>query len=359
MPEISQLPIILTATNQTYLVSVTNGVAQRLAFSGVSQIEGPLGYTGSRGVGYTGSVSNIPGYIGSKGFTGSFGFVGSSGAYAAVGFSGSRGSVGFNGSLGYTGSQGQGYTGSRGEPGSAVDRGFVGSRGTAGVNGTLGFTGSRGDTGNTGETGFVGSMGFFGSRGFAGSAGLNATGYFGSRGFTGSKGETGSGFTGSAGVGFRGSQGEQGPQGPQGIQGTAAASVAVGNGFIAYGNGSGITGNSFLTTDGNGNLSASGDITAFATSDQRLKTNIEIIVDALDKVNRISGITFNWNENAEGKDLTRREAGVLAQQIQAILPEVVTERENGTLAVRYELLVPLLIEAIKELSTEVNKLKNS
>jgi hypothetical protein len=104
----------------------------------------------------------------------------------------------------------------------------------------------------------------------------------------------------------------------------------------------------------NGQLQVTGDITAFFTSDQRLKDNITPIPDALSKVLSISGNTFDWNEKSEkeGSDV-----GVIAQEILEVLPEAVTTRDNGYLAVRYEKLVPLLIEAIKELKEEINELK--
>ena len=98
-----------------------------------------------------------------------------------------------------------------------------------------------------------------------------------------------------------------------------------------------------------------GDITAFASSDERLKDNIVPIPNALDKVLSISGNTFNWNSasSKEGKGDT----GVIAQEIEALdLPGVTTIRDDGTHAVAYEKLVPLLIEAIKELSTKVDAL---
>jgi len=107
-----------------------------------------------------------------------------------------------------------------------------------------------------------------------------------------------------------------------------------------------------------GAFSCIDDITAFASSDRRLKTNIETIDSALDKVTQISGVKYNWNELAEGKDITKRQVGVIAQEIKDVLPEAVTERDNGYLAVQYERLVPLLIEAIKELKEEVQSLKN-
>ena len=104
-----------------------------------------------------------------------------------------------------------------------------------------------------------------------------------------------------------------------------------------------------------GDLNVGGDITAYASSDKRLKDNITPIPNALDKVLSISGNTFNWNSasSKEGKGDT----GVIAQEIEALdLPGVTTIRDDGTHAVAYEKLVPLLIEAIKELSTKVDAL---
>ena len=103
------------------------------------------------------------------------------------------------------------------------------------------------------------------------------------------------------------------------------------------------------------NLSVEGDITAFASSDERLKDNITPIDNPLAKVISISGNTFDWNENSdkEGSD-----TGIIAQEIEALgLPGLVTTRDNGYKAVRYEKLVPLLIEAIKELSGKVDALE--
>ena len=110
-----------------------------------------------------------------------------------------------------------------------------------------------------------------------------------------------------------------------------------------------------------GQLRAGGDVISYYTSDETLKTNIVKIDSALSKVNSLDGITFNWNEDAKEKyekDVNVREAGVIAQQVQAVLPEVVKTREDGTLAVKYEQMVPLLIEAIKELTSQVKDLQN-
>jgi hypothetical protein len=116
------------------------------------------------------------------------------------------------------------------------------------------------------------------------------------------------------------------------------------------------TTNGFLVT---GYVSVSGDIIAFDTSDSRLKTNIEVIPDAVEKVKKLTGITYDWTaeakKNAPYRD--RREAGVLAQEVQQVLPEVVTEREDGTLALQYDRINALLIEAVKELTARIEKLE--
>ena len=104
-----------------------------------------------------------------------------------------------------------------------------------------------------------------------------------------------------------------------------------------------------------GDLRVTGDITAFYSSDERLKDNITTIDDPLAKVLSLGGYTFDWNENTnnEGTD-----TGVIAQEVEALgLPGIVTTRDNGYKAVRYEKLVPILIEAIKELSGKVEALE--
>jgi hypothetical protein len=107
-------------------------------------------------------------------------------------------------------------------------------------------------------------------------------------------------------------------------------------------------------------LSCSGDIIAFA-SDERLKTNFEPIENAVDKVLQLRGFTYNFNEIGEGLgfDTSIRHAGVSAQEVQAVLPEAVcpAPASDEYLTVKYDKLVPLLIEAIKELKEEINELK--
>ena len=113
-----------------------------------------------------------------------------------------------------------------------------------------------------------------------------------------------------------------------------------------------------------GRFDASNDVVAFSTSDERLKKYVKNIPNALDKVSQINGVTFQWKKtddeikqnvhSFEGKDV-----GVIAQEIEKVLPEVVTTRDNGYKAVKYEKIVPLLIESIKELKAEIEELKKS
>ena len=106
-----------------------------------------------------------------------------------------------------------------------------------------------------------------------------------------------------------------------------------------------------------GSLSVTGDITATgnvtAYSDIKLKENIELIPDALDKINTLHGYTYNRKDIKD----SARHTGVIAQEVQKVLPEAVVEDEGGTLSVAYGNMVGLLIEAIKELKAEVDELK--
>jgi Chaperone of endosialidase len=143
-----------------------------------------------------------------------------------------------------------------------------------------------------------------------------------------------------------------------------------------YTNSTNISGASGLTYNGStlavtGAITATGDITAFY-SDQRLKTNVTEIPNALDKVKAISGITYNSNDLAASLGIgdDREHVGVIAQQVQEVLPQVVvpapfdidpvllnSKSGENYLTVQYDKLVPLLIQAIKELSAEVEALK--
>lgn len=107
-----------------------------------------------------------------------------------------------------------------------------------------------------------------------------------------------------------------------------------------------------------GDIKAEGDIIAFTSSDIDLKTNVTKIKNALSKVKQLDGILFNWNKDtALEKDPSKPEAGLVAQQVLKVLPEAVTRRQNGFLAVNYEKVIPLLVESIKELEKELMEIK--
>tara|TARA_B110000908_G_scaffold77164_1_gene92832 strand:- start:189 stop:710 length:522 start_codon:yes stop_codon:yes gene_type:complete len=101
--------------------------------------------------------------------------------------------------------------------------------------------------------------------------------------------------------------------------------------------------------DTSGNCTASGSLTAY--SDERLKTNVETIPSALEKVNALRGVTFDMNGV--------RGLGVIAQETEAVIPEVVmtADDEMGTKSVAYGNMVGLLIEAIKEQQVQIDELK--
>jgi hypothetical protein len=113
-----------------------------------------------------------------------------------------------------------------------------------------------------------------------------------------------------------------------------------------------------LNTSGNisgSQIEASGDVIAFSSSDRRFKDNLVVIEGSLDKIGKVNGYEFDWNDKQsayKGHDI-----GVVAQEIEAVLPEVVTTRGDGYKAVKYEKIVPLLIESIKELKQEVDEIK--
>jgi hypothetical protein len=106
-----------------------------------------------------------------------------------------------------------------------------------------------------------------------------------------------------------------------------------------------------------GDIVAIGNITAYYSSDRRLKERIAKILQPLEKLRQINGVMFDWTQEyidrrggENGYSVRRHDTGVIAQEIEQILPEIVALREDGYLAVYYEKLIPLLIESIKELS---------
>lgn len=139
--------------------------------------------------------------------------------------------------------------------------------------------------------------------------------------------------------------------------GTVSGNVIVDQGTLTVNNSG--TANALVVSGGNvtiggngtttGNLTAQGNITAF--SDERLKDDISEIGGALGRVRQLRGVTYRMQGTSE------RRAGVIAQEVRKVLPEVVFEAEDGYLSVAYGNLVGLLINAIKELEARVDHLE--
>ena len=151
--------------------------------------------------------------------------------------------------------------------------------------------------------------------------------------------------------------------GGSGTQTVARQSISGGTG-ITYNNSTGVivcdintpaeVGLGNLSNNGNnlsGAFTATGNITAF--SDARLKDNVETIEGALDKVSQMRGVTYNYKSDLNDG---QRGTGVIAQEMQQVMPEVVQEGEY--LSVAYGNIVGVLIESIKELKTQIEELKN-
>jgi hypothetical protein len=378
------------ATGATLLVAGPTGATGVRGATGATGSTGPQGPPGSTGLGATGAT-------GPTGSTGATGPQGATGPVAATGVQGPTGSTGATGPIGPSGATGA-----------------TGQLGTTGATGLTGATGVQGATGSTGPLGPSGATGA-GATGPTGATGVGATGSSGPAGATGLTGATG--VRGSTGVqGLVGATGATGPAGATGISSAGGNDTQVqynNSGTIAgdprllwfptgagkvlfvggltgstdYGvqsrlyNFSGVnsiywnSSQSWISVDYNstsrlrindagisvtGDVSATADVIAYSGSDARLKQNITLIDKALDKVLQLEGVTYNWNNIAcenLNKNADSREAGVIAQQVKEVLPEVVAEREDGYLGVRYERIIPLLIEAIKELKQEIEDLK--
>ena len=120
--------------------------------------------------------------------------------------------------------------------------------------------------------------------------------------------------------------------------------------------------NGALNTSGNlvcgGTGTFSGDVIAFSSSDLTLKENVSTIDNALDMISSLTGNTFNWKSSAGIWGVEGGDTGIIAQEVEKLkLPGLTKKRGDGTIGVRYDRLIPVLIEAIKELKSEINELK--
>jgi hypothetical protein len=111
------------------------------------------------------------------------------------------------------------------------------------------------------------------------------------------------------------------------------------------------------------NLYVEGDVVAYYSSDERLKDNILSIDNCLNKVMSLDAVSFDWNKKQNA--YSGHDIGLIAQQVNEVAPEIVEERKDGYLALKYEKMVPLLVGAIKdqqkiidEMREEIKELKN-
>ena len=287
-----------------------------------------------------------------------------------------------SGDKGQKGQQGASIKGDKGQKGQKGQQGasVKGDKGDKGQKGEIGVKGQKGEVGASpsaasvatalsdsasfqasvkGERGYKGEPGVKGAKGDSPTAASVATiladtasfvtatkgikGDKGQKGQTGAKGDTVKGQKGAAGTwdangNYR--------MNKLGVNKTAAVVNALGNGQI----------------HASGDIKSDGDVIA-AASDERLKNIVGNIQNALDKVRSINGVEFTWNdlgaEIMENRNTTTKEVGVIAQEVQRVLPEVIAQApaNNEYMTVRYERLTALLIEAIKELAEEVDNLK--
>ena len=105
-----------------------------------------------------------------------------------------------------------------------------------------------------------------------------------------------------------------------------------------------------------GSITATGDVIAYSTSDKRHKNNIVLISDALTKVTKLNGVTWEWNDGVDAATKETPKTGLIAQEVQEVLPEVVKEREDGFLALDYSKMMGLMVEAIKEQQKQIDSL---
>ena len=106
-----------------------------------------------------------------------------------------------------------------------------------------------------------------------------------------------------------------------------------------------------------GIVAATNDVIAFQSSDKRLKTNIQKIDKPLEKILKLNGVSFEWKRDIDEKVENKTNIGVIAQEVEKVLPEIVKKRDNDYLAIKYEQLVPVLIEGIKEQQKQIDELK--
>ena len=352
--------------------------AVRALNGGVSEQPGPAGPRGGIGPRGGDGPAGPRGATGVRGATGPAGIAGPAGAAGPIGAAGPRGPTG------------PGGTGPEGPAGVAGPRGVTGATGPGGTGpegpvGPAGPVGSIGPTGPMGPAGVQGSAGPAGPRGARGLTGLQgppgpsgATGTQGVRGLTGARGATGSdGATGVAGP-----EGPQGPPGYINVSGTSHwvlrfhdpnrasdSQIFDDNSFVRIHVG-GDRATPFVTFSpgremfpGRNNYVDSGKsgyawrgVTSYrftTVSDANAKRDVQPLEYGLDEVMRMRPVRYEYKED-EGV----RRVGLLAQDVAAIVPEVVDVPKDSSadLGLYYSDLVPVLVRAIQDQQRQLDAL---
>ena len=257
------------------------------------------------------------------------------------------------GSTGLTGATGSFVATGDGQVGKSlwVGSGFATPGATGGITATSVSTASLGASGIQVQTLAIGASG--GAMPTSGSLYVSGPSFFNASGVT----------IGSTGPNL--SPGQLSIQqtliiGATGIPGATGSFVATGTGQV----GTLWVGGGIATMGATGEIRATADVTAYYSSDARLKENITTIDNALSKLRRLKGVMFDWKDDVmagkggeDGYFVRKHDTGVIAQEVEAVLPEVVADRADGFKAVRYEKLAGLIIQAINELADQVDALK--
>ena len=104
-------------------------------------------------------------------------------------------------------------------------------------------------------------------------------------------------------------------------------------------------------------IRAGADVIAYYSSDERLKNNIKPIKKPIYKLKKLKGVEYEWNGLQNTYPSGSKDTGIIAQDVQKVLPQIVKERKDGYLGVRHDRLVGLLIEGIKEQQEQIDELK--
>jgi len=309
----------------------------------------------------------------------------------AQGIQGHQGITGAQGTQGQQGITGTGAQGTQGQQGITGNQGTIGAQGTQGQQGTTGTQGTQGQQGiqgTLGQQGITGSgtQGTQGQQGITGNQGIQ--GVQGIKGTKVSSSETAptspsvNDFWWDSGNGVlmvyyddgNSQQWVSAMSGITGIQGTAGASTASSidtaldtvssSDFypvIVAGAGTQLakTCTKFTFNPSTGDFGTTGNVTAYF-SDDRLKDRQGNITDAMNKVDTLNGFYFIPNEKAQSLGYRKKlEIGVSAQEVEAILPEIITQApiDANYKTVYYDRLIPLLIEALKEQNVVIRQIK--